>query len=65
MCTFATHPFFFHLTAFVCQTAIIATVAPGPNNAQESASTLKYAERAKSALNATQLSKTQASRVML
>jgi Kinesin motor domain len=42
-----------------CKTAIIATVAPGSMNAQESASTLKYAERAKSALNTTQLSKTQ------
>lgn len=42
-----------------CKTAIIATVAPGAMCSVESASTLKYAERARSALNSTQLSKTQ------
>ncbi len=41
------------------QTAIIATVAPGTLNGVESHQTLKYAERARSALNATQMSKSQ------
>lgn len=44
---------------FIFQTAIIATVAPGAMCSMESSSTLKYAERARSALNSTQLSKTQ------
>ena len=47
------------LHVFHPQTAIIATVAPGTLNGVESHQTLKYAERARSALNATQMSKSQ------
>ena len=47
------------LSVFHPQTAIIATVAPGTLNGVESHQTLKYAERARSALNATQMSKSQ------